>query len=73
MRIYTLHGATSYGCGMAVVAANSPKQAREILRASVVHRGKNLCGLEITRVKCIRGATIERKAPLLISQSSYIE
>ena len=74
MRLFYAYGATMYGGGMAVVAANTNKQARKTLLDSDEYGFKDpQYGLEITSVVSIRGASIERKTPGVIVSFAYIE
>ena len=73
MNIYVIHGATSYGTGMAVVAALSPEKAKALLCATGSPWDSPNWGLEITRCRAIRNASVDRRYPAVLSQSSYIE
>ena len=74
MRIYKVSGRGNYSSGIAIVAADSPKQAKQVVIDG------NLYGfndpemyLTITTVKCIRDASIPRKKPALLTWHVYIE
>jgi hypothetical protein len=73
MNIYIIHGARSYGNGMAVVAATSPGRAKAALMATGSPWDDPNWGLEITRCSAIRNASVERQTTAVLSQSNYIE
>ena len=74
MKLYRVFGATSYGSGLAIVAADSPKQAKQVLLDSNTYGFKDpMYGLEITTVKVIRGASIKRTKPGVVTAHVYIE
>ncbi len=73
MKMYTVYGSTMYGSGMAVVAADSPKEAREITVARAYGFHDPMYNLEIVKVEIIRGANIMRKNAAVLSSTAYIE
>ena len=74
MRIYTVHGQGMYASGIAIVAAISPKQAKQVtLDADLYGFNDPEHYLEITTVKAIRGASVARKKPGILTWHVYIE
>jgi len=74
MRIYKVFGQGSYSSGIAIVAADSPKQATQVVLAGDLYGfNDSEMYLTITTVKCIRGASIPRKKPGLLTWHVYIE
>ncbi len=74
MKMYSVYGSTMYGQGLAVVAANNPKEARKVTVEGTVYGFNDpQHGLEIDSVKIIRGADVKRKKAGVLSAMAYIE
>jgi len=74
MRIYKVFGQGSYSSGIAIVAADSPKQATQVVLGGDLYGfNDSAMYLTISSVKAIRGASIPRKKPGLLTWHVYIE
>lgn len=74
MRMYKVFGHGSYSSGIVIVAANSPKQAKQTVLDEKVYGFEDpQYGLEITGVKNIRGASIKRTKPGVVTFHVYME